>query len=294
MKLLEIIQELEDAPFVMYCLRHQETVMNALGYGKEDTDLTSKGRKDIDKYVAMIEAIGVHNIHTIFTGKLPRHQQTTSGLLEGIGLYKGKIVHDERLNAMIGGDLFEEPDPRVIEARYNLQRFKHGEDGLYHGEFEGQPLCFDPEREFVLPWEFYCTGTVDKVLRRFIFQHECPLSSFDEIDTKARSFQREIASRIHSDERFRAVSIGSCSAIGPNLELAKYGTIGENIVHYPFGDVSPKEIEAYQKGKGKFGERLYPQEHDEFSVFYLAKEDIDQKRERFRVHTIRHGIADAL
>jgi hypothetical protein len=262
MSIERIRQDLADSETIVYCFRHQESLMNALGYGNENSPLTNEGRSKAGNVRAMIDTIGIDRI---ITGNILRHVQTLDELRIP---EKIPVIQDEKLNAIVGGYLFEEPDKRKVEERYKLSRFKADETGLYHAS----EFVFDPEREQIFPFGIYCSAIVDRRLRELVFGEDDPLTPFEDIEKRVKDFQTNLRKKISSDRQSTLACIGSCSSLGFIYEFAKYGTIGENIV-----DLETRDS------------RLYPQGHEEFSVLYL-----NPNEERMRLHLARQPIKDYL
>ncbi len=262
MSIKKIRQDLEDSDAIVYCFRHQESLLNVLGYGNENSPLTYKGSSDAGNIKSLIDIIGIEGI---ITGTIPRHVQTLDKLRTPDNI---PITQDDNLNAIIGGYLFEEPDKRKVEERYRLSRFKADESGLYRAS----EFSFDPEREQIFPFGIYCSAIVDRRLRELVFGEDDPLTPFEKIEKRVKDFQANLRKHVNSGRQTTLACIGSCSSLGFIYEFAKYDTIGENIV-----DLGTQEP------------RIYPQGHQEFSVLYL-----NPNEERVRMHLARQLIKDYL
>jgi len=256
-----IKQDLEDSDLIVYCFRHQESLLNVSGYGTENSPLTDRGRSEAGTVRALVDNIGIDGI---VTGTIPRHVQT----LDELGTLDIPVIQDDNLNAIIGGYLFEEPDKRKVEERYRLIRFKADETGLYHAS----GFSFDPKKEQIFPFGIYCSAIVDRRLRELVFEGDDPLTSFEEIEQRVKDFQNNLREQVNPDRQTTLACIGSCSSLSFIYEFVKYGTIGENIV----------DLESEQP-------RLYPQEHQEFSVLHL-----NPNEERIKLYLAREPIKDYL
>ncbi|MDD5178445.1 MAG: phosphoglycerate mutase family protein [Candidatus Nanoarchaeia archaeon] len=281
MNIDRIRQDLVGSEAIIYCFRHQESLINKLGYGDENSPLTEKGRDDAQQIKTLIDLIGIETIDGIVIGSIPRHVQTFDELSIS---NKIPITQDKNLDAIIGGDLFEEPDKSKIEERYGLSQFNADEHGLYHAH--DLNLSFDPGRERIFPFGIYCSAIVDRRLRELLFRGNDPLTSFKEIEKNVKDFQANLKKQLDPKKQSILLCIGSCSSLAFISEFAKYGTIGENIINLLEGEppYTQSQLEIYYKNK-----RLYPQSHDEFSVLYLNSQDA-----KFKFHLARQPVKDYL
>ena len=273
------LNELGSAALIMYCLRHQESVMNVFGYGDKNTPLTQKGKKRVSDLTRILNSVGVESIEAILTGTLPRHTETTRMLADSCG-YKGSIIYDEKLNATSTGPIIEAKDKRKVEEQHALSRFTPGDDSLYHASVSGKTISFDPAKEQIFPLGLYPSFFVDKRLRSLAFGDNDPLTHFSEIEKKARDFHARIIDEYASkDELTRLVCVGSCSALASIYELALYNTIGENTISYLQGEpeYGEEKIKSYYEGI-----RLYPQEHNQIAILYLKQQDFKEGKDRLR------------
>jgi len=270
-----IKRDLADSDAMVFCFRHQESLLNALGYGNVNSPLTDRGRSDAGNIKTLVDRIGVDGI---ITGTIPRHLQTLGEMRVPGGV---PTIQDENLNAINGGYLFEEPDKGKVEERYGLGRFEADETGLYRAP----GFAFDPEREQIFPFGIYSSAIVDKRLRELVFEEDDPLTSFDEIEQRVKAFQHNLREQINPGEQTTLACVGSCSSLSFIYEFAKYGTIGENIVRLPKA-VLPSELELDNYRKYP---RLYPQGHQEFSVLHFSPGE-----ERMKLHLAGQPIKDYL
>lgn len=257
-----------DARSIVYLIRHQESCMNALGYGDADSPLTEKGKADSIQMDHLIKRIGGKNgkdLDAIILGTLSRHCQTLHRLVTAVSIPR---IKDTNLNAIGSGGLFEEPDQRKIEERYNLSRFQADGNGLYHAEDENGRFSFDPRKEQIFPFGIYCRAIVDRRLRKLVFGANDPFTSFKEIEQRTETLHDNlinIIQLIDPSTRSRILCIGSCSSLAFLVEYTLFKTIGENIAQPLTGGppYDPTRISRY----GESG--FYPQKHDEISIMYL-------------------------
>jgi len=257
-----------DARAIIYLLRHQESSLNALGYGDADSPLTEKGKSDAVQLNRLIKQIGGKNgkdLDAIILGTLTRHCQTLDGLS---GSARVPVIRDVNLNAIGSGGLFEEPDKRKIEKRYGLTRFKGDENGLCHAEDEKGRFSFDPIEEQIYPFGIYCRAIVDRRLRKLSFGSDDPFTSFKEIEQRTKTIHDNLINIIQLTDpstRSRILCIGSCSSLAFLVEYTLFKTIGENIAQSLTGGppYDPARILRYRESG------VYPQKHDEISIMYL-------------------------
>ncbi len=247
----------------LYFIRHQESVQNRQGFGERDTELTEEElKKEISQLVKSIE-----NLDCILTGTLKRHTQTLERIKEEVG-YNGIIIPDDRLNAVLSGQMFEQP-PIETEQTYQLDRFQPGSDGLCYVELpDGREISFDPVKMGIYPFNSLYSGAYfDRDLRQAVFPGDQTLASFDEIGRRVCDFQESVIEKADKASKpLNIVVVSSCSSSGFNLEYSAFGTIGCNM----------------SQNFGSEQRRIFPQDHDEVMVLGYTKKDLYYGRESLR------------
>ena len=288
--------ELSDAALILVALRHQKAVEEGQNHCSPSNDLTSEGQRDVSDLVQVVNHVDVHNLDLVLTGTLPRHEQTTRALIAQTG-YPGCIESTPYLNAIDGGDLFEEPDREKIARKYELDRFsgRVTQDGIVTDPEFGL-FGFDPRFEGIYPPTLFSTVTVDRRLRDLMFRgRSSPLTNFEEVARRVTRFQSLISERAKSmgsaQKPYIGLAVGSCSILAFNYEYSRYGTIGENVITHLEGPgpYTEAQLRDYRKGK-----RLYPHQHEEVSVFYMTKKDLSEGSRRLRLLDARIPIRDFL
>jgi len=255
----------------VYAVRHLPSLQNVAGFGPVDSDLAAGFENYRSSLIDLVKNLSGQGLDLVVSGDLKRHKGTADVLREAG--YKGEIIEDTRLNAVMSGQLLEQPAV-VTEREYNLERFRANHYKLYVSP-DGK-IKFDPSELGIYPFNsLYSFAYFDRRLRQLVFQNDSSLTSFQNIRGNIERYQPQlIQSVIESTSPLTVLSIGSCSPNAFNLEYCLFGTVGENLVTLSRGGLlRPTRF-------GSENRVIFPQGHDEVMVIGYRKEDLEAGRDR--------------